>query len=357
MKTKVILSTIFLCVASNAIAEQRESAVIQVTADSKWETELSRLEGEGVTSFDELIVEGSTDGDLSLTLLNDAITKFSVKTVDMTNLEVKGGAINAPVFSPLIGFMDALMMRESQPEDATDPFDEAIANFPLRKVILPKDLSVLGYHVFYRSTVEEVVLPESLTEVYGSCFYGCKKLSQLNLPNSLRSVANGTFARSGLTSLTLPEGCEIDCSSTTTGLVEKCDMLEHLELPSNITAPTPRMALGCTALKSVVCHAPVPTGDASTPAAFGDGTPMDAILWVPKGSLSLYAAQPENGWGYFTNIEEMESSLSENIAEEDEEMVFTLSGIRVPCAAGDLPDGLYIVRKKNGSQKCIKVNR
>lgn len=58
----------------------------------------------------------------------------------------------------------------------------------------------------YAKRIDRVSLPEGLTTIHGGAFDGCEYLTDITLPQSLLEIGSSTFANTGLTSLTIPNG-------------------------------------------------------------------------------------------------------------------------------------------------------
>ena len=63
----------------------------------------------------------------------------------------------------------------------------------------------IEYGAFLRSSIENVSLPANLRVIPDLCFYQCKQLESINLPNSVTTIGKSAFSSSPLTSITLPQ--------------------------------------------------------------------------------------------------------------------------------------------------------
>ena len=80
----------------------------------------------------------------------------------------------------------------------------------LAKIVLPGGLTKIESYVFYGCTaLQEVTIPESVTEIEHDAFYGCTGLKALVLPQGLKKIGSNAFINcSGLTYIDIPDGVE-----------------------------------------------------------------------------------------------------------------------------------------------------
>lgn len=83
-----------------------------------------------------------------------------------------------------------------------------------KKVVIPEEVwghevtDISGgwdYGCFEDLEVEEVIIPETVTEISGSAFKNCKNLKQIDLPSKLEIIGTMSFESSGIKSIALPE--------------------------------------------------------------------------------------------------------------------------------------------------------
>lgn len=127
-------------------------------------------------------------------------------------------------------------LREVRFEDNNDPIilgygrskedgtPRGIFNgIPVEKLYLGRDLSYSiidecivtnlaygqiyeGYAPFVYCGLTEVVISNSVSQINPFTFYGCEKLEQIEIPNSVKSIGICAFARSGIISFTVQNG-------------------------------------------------------------------------------------------------------------------------------------------------------
>ena len=132
-----------------------------------------------------------------------------------------------------------------------------------------------AHHLFLNGEeIKDLVIPNSVTGIWGPAFQGCTSLTSVTIPNTVTNIGNSAFKDcTGLTSITIPNSVtriEIDAFSGCTGL----------------TSVIPKMENPCYI--DVYCF----PGDVF----------RNATLYVPKGTVDKYKSK--NYWNKFVYIEE-----------------------------------------------------
>ena len=93
-----------------------------------------------------------------------------------------------------------------------------------------------------------VTIPNSITTIGVSVFYGCSGLTSIFIPNSVTSIGNGAFAYcSGLTSVTISNSVTYIGSSA----FYECSSLTSLTIPNSVIFIGNHAFEGCNSLSSV----------------------------------------------------------------------------------------------------------
>ena len=120
-------------------------------------------------------------------------------------------------------------------------------------VLLPKahkglPVGEIDAMAFVSASLEEIILPETLTKISGAAFRWCSKLERINLPSALLSIGESAFSGcEALKSITLPENLEKIGDSAFIG----CTALTSIVIPDNVKTVGSEAFYGCIALKDV----------------------------------------------------------------------------------------------------------
>ncbi len=170
-----------------------------------------------------------------------------------------------------------------------DKHKTKLIRYPCEKTgsyTVPASVKVLGESSFYRSNyLTSLILPDGLTTVENSALYFCRNLQTVYIP-SLTSIGRSFLGNSKVEDVKIPEGV------TELGLefLEECSALKTLELPASLTRAKDYCCKNCTALQSVTCKAVTPPALESN--AFKNIILAGVTLKVPAASVSAYENAP-----------------------------------------------------------------
>lgn len=102
----------------------------------------------------------------------------------------------------------------------------------VKKVVLPPNLKEIGEKAFIRSSITELVLPDTVERIDDDAFYGCYDLKKVVFSNNLQEIGDRAFYMSGLESISFPASLRTigDCA------FEFCTMKTAVEIPENVTS-------------------------------------------------------------------------------------------------------------------------
>ena len=120
----------------------------------------------------------------------------------------------------------------------------------LTDVTLPENLKTIGARSFSGcSSLQTIELPDTLTMLGESMFINCSSLTTVELPASVKTINTYAFSSSGLTSITIPK----TVTSIGASAFVSCSKLKNVTIEDGGSLAIGNLAFsGCTALESIV---------------------------------------------------------------------------------------------------------
>ena len=144
--------------------------------------------------------------------------------------------------------------KQTNTNFAFDPKDFEIENGILKKykgsssaVVIPNNVTRIEKFAFSCSGLTSVTIPDSVTSIGRSAFYGCNWLMSVTIPDRVTRIEQFAFSCSGLTSVTIPD------SVTSIGefAFSGCSALTSITIPDSVTSIKEGVFKGCSSLTSV----------------------------------------------------------------------------------------------------------
>lgn len=126
--------------------------------------------------------------------------------------------------------------------------EDAFRGSDIASVEMPNTMKRLGVHAFADcKNLKNVTLSSSLTLIPMGAFSGCEALEELQVPASVKKIADLAFEASGLKEMELPMGVEM----VGAGAFFNCQQLEKLAFPNSLKRLGVCSFLYCNKLKSL----------------------------------------------------------------------------------------------------------
>ncbi|MBQ2884262.1 MAG: leucine-rich repeat domain-containing protein [Alphaproteobacteria bacterium] len=128
-----------------------------------------------------------------------------------------------------------------------------------QNTIIPNSVTEIGYSAFYGcSSLTEITIPNSVTSIGYSAFYGCSSLTEITIPNSVTSIGYSAFyGCSSLTSIVVESGnraydsrdnCNAIIETARNILIKGC---QNTIIPNSVTDIWDGAFENCTGLTEV----------------------------------------------------------------------------------------------------------
>ena len=183
--------------------------------------------------------------------------------------------------------------------------------YPARKTDksynIPDSVTSIGDSAFYGCTsLTSIRIPNGVTSIGESAFDGCINLTSITIPNSVTSIGGDAFEGcTSLTSITIPNGVTKICASAFSG----CTSLTSITIPNSVTEIGSWAFYGCTSLTSIT----IPDGVTSIGyRAFSGCTSLTSITipnsvtsignWAFESCTSLTTIDVEIGNNNYTSV-------------------------------------------------------
>lgn len=220
------------------------------------------------------------------------------------SLRISGGltSISMPKVTTIGGwaFSGCSQLQYISIPNAISVGSYAFANCKELSAIDLRSVKELGEGTFYIDDYDNLdrlssaILSDELETIPRDCFYGCKKLSKLTFPKSLKSIGDRAIPYLSST-VVIPEGV------TSIGY-------GNFTNSSSITIPSTVQTIGTlggSSLQHVYCNIIVPPST----SCFDDTYASQATLHVPTFSLNAYKLS--DVWYHFNNIVPIDKELSD----------------------------------------------
>lgn len=153
-------------------------------------------------------------------------------------------------------------------------------------------LSCIGDYAFAGTSIVDVIMPNSVTEIGSHAFYNCLSLINMNIPSGVTVIGQGAFQEcENLPSISIPNSVvEIGPRAFYFNLA-----LTTVTIGSGVQEIKGGAFEGCQSLTSITCHAVTPPTLGNDVFEFTNDCP----IYVPSASLNDYLA--DSSWGEYTN--------------------------------------------------------
>ena len=180
----------------------------------------------------------------------------------------------------------------------------------LTDIEIPETVKIIGGNAFEHSGLTDVTVPDTVESLGSGAFEDCTKLTHIQLPKNLTSIPHSIFK--GCTSLSSIEFPQAATNIEMYAFAD-CKSLTNLILPNGLVNITLAAFEGCTNLQRVVLPASVtgfPNDDTLGAYDMFPDSPKSLVVYVEKGSNGeRWAVNNVADWGYQYEILDSVSNL------------------------------------------------
>lgn len=234
----------------------------------------------------------------------------------------------------------------------------------LKDIDLGSSVEEIGSNAFSSCAITEIVIPKSVKSIDGGAFSACRDLKKLTIEDgetqlwldyNYYHISSSPFEQNVIEGMfydcpleTVYVGRDLDVYSaadtafddieTLTDVVignnvtimngsmfRNCTNLTNLTIGSSVAEIRQSALEGCSNIKKIQALNPIPPViNTTNQDCFSNSTFIDAIVYVPKGSLSAY--QNADVWKKFWNLQETETSGIFNVNNERPQNIWVENG-------------------------------
>lgn len=152
---------------------------------------------------------------------------------------------------------------------------DAFRNCPVSSIVIPASLKTVGYGIveggpFQGSGLVSATIAEGSTAIPTGILFGCKKLENIVIPNSVKIIEDYALADTGLKTITLP----LELKSIGEGAFSSNAYLETIVIPDSVKEVGVYAFTGCTMLRNVT----LPRGTKTFRIAFSKCTGLEEVF-------------------------------------------------------------------------------
>ena len=234
----------------------------------------------------------------------------------------------------------------------------------LKVIKLGNSVEEIGSGAFSLCAITEIIIPKSVKYIDRGAFSACSDLKKLTIEDGETqlsldynyyhmsshafdpNVIEGMFYECPLETVYVGRDLDVysaadmafdDIETLTDAIIgnnvtimngsmfRNCINLTNLTIGSSVAKISQSALEGCSNIKKIHTYNQIPPAiKTSNPDCFSNSTFIDAIVYVPKGSLSAY--QNADVWKKFWNLQETETSGIFNVNNEHQQNIWVENG-------------------------------
>lgn len=211
------------------------------------------LETIGRSAFSECVSVRSLDLPETLTAIETgAFQDCTALTRVYFPAEIQSASIDYTASAGI--FSGCTSLSEISFEEGTDTIQDGLfAGTSIQEIIIPETVTEIGVHAFSNcSELKSVVLPEGLVSIRNYAFYNCGQIRELSIPETVMDIGAGVFENCVmLSSVYIPAALQSAnlsyhvSSHRGEGIFNGCTRLKHVTFGDGITYIPEGLFAGC----------------------------------------------------------------------------------------------------------------
>ena len=118
----------------------------------------------------------------------------------------------------------------------------------IEEIVLPNNVNVIDDYAFsYCRKLKSLIIPEGVVAIGNNAFEGCHSLNSLVIPNSVKTIGQESFTYSGIQTITLPSSI----NSISKGMFSHSS-LKNIKVPEGVISIEESAFYWCTGLTNVI---------------------------------------------------------------------------------------------------------
>lgn len=164
-------------------------------------------------------------------------------------------------------------------------------------IVVYGDAHSIVANQFYQCALTNITMPNSITSIGATAFYGCGSLTSVTFGNGVTRIADSAFRNcSSLSSVTIPDSVTYVGGSA----FRDCSSLTSVTIGNSVTTIGNRAFENCWKLKNFYCKPATPpyAGGSYIDNIFYDVARTGFSIYVPTASLTAY--ENADDWKYYS---------------------------------------------------------
>ncbi len=248
---------------------------------------------------------------ISLEASADVLRKINAE-FPLQTLRVSGGELNKGNLYWIGNYYETLKHIDLSSANGVSLCDDAFSGFyKLLQLILPSNLEHIDYHSISGCIeLQSIIIPDDVTEIAARAFEDCRSLAQITFAanSSLASIGNWAFYNCHeLQNLAIPEGVTEIGKAAFYG----CSYMQEVSLPASVQSIGDNAFALCSHMQQMQIRAALPPTIA---AKTFEQVSREMPVYVPQNSVNAYKSDPLWGQMNIIGVEEMDAleSISAN---------------------------------------------